>query len=304
MKSKVNKVLVITMLIIMLLPMQIIQVFAATDIGSVPYLERGELGDYTVQFWNGSNWVYISYNIVTYDDGTDTRKVAYCITPNTPGIEHTNDGSVDGYSVNITQLLSDPTLWRVLRYGYPYVTPESLGVETEQDAYLATKLAIQCILVNRNTEDIKTYYRAGQSPVAGLKLADIQRRGQKVINAIYNLVYNARNSNETPSNNTIITATKVESNNYYSQTYSVNSTTEMSYYTVRDIIGFPTGSFASDLNGNKKTTFNNGENFKIMIPKSSITGYISGEIIIDSHCKTYSIFYGEGPVGFQDYAVY
>lgn len=309
MRSKVNKVLVITMLIIMLLPMQIIQVFATTDIGSAPYLERGELGDYTVQFWNGSNWVYISYNIVTYDDGTDTRKVAYCITPNTPGIEHTNDGSVDGYSVNITQLLSDPTLWRVLRYGYPYVTPESLGVETEQDAYLATKLAIQCILVNRNTEDIKTYYRAGQSPVAGLKLADIQRRGQKVINAIYNLVYNARNSNETPSNNTIITATKVgelkeESNNYYSQTYSVNSTTEMSYYTVRDIIGFPTGSFASDLNGNAKSTFNNGENFKIMIPKSSITGDISGEIIIDSHCKTYSIFYGEGPVGFQDYAVY
>ena len=307
MKTKLNKIIVVTMLVIMLLPMQLIQVFA-TDIGDSPYLQRGKLGDYIVQYYNGSYWTYISYNIVTYDDGTESRKIAYCVTPNTPGIEWTSE-SVDGYNVNITELLSDPVLWRVLRHGYPYATPEQLGVEGEEDAYLATKIAIQCILLNRSTDSIKTFYRGGRDAVAGLKLADITRRGDKVVNAIYNLVNNARNSNETPANNTIVNATKVgdlkAEGNYYSQEYSVSSSTQMSYYTINKIVGFTSGSFASDVNGNAKTQFNNGENFKIMIPKSSARGNISGEITIDAHCETYSIFYGESTkAGYQNYALY
>lgn len=308
MVKKINKMLIVTMLVIMLLPMQIIQVFA-TEIGETPYLKRGELGDYIVQFYNGSYWTYVSHNIVTYTDVDGTEKVAYCVTPNTPGIEHTNDGSVEGYNVNITQLLSNDELWRVFRHGYPYATPEQMGVESAQDAYLATKLAVQCVLVNRSTEDIRKYYRGGQDPVAGLKLEDITRRGNKVVDAVYNLVNYARTSNETPTNNTNLTVSKVgeftdEGNNYYSQTYSLTSTTKMSNYTIRNITGFPTGSFTSDLNGNAKKIFNNGEKFKIMIPKSAITGVINGEMEIAAKCETYSIFYGEGPTGFQSYGLY
>lgn len=197
-----------------------------------------------------------------------------------------------------------------MRYGYPYRTPAQMGVENEQDAYLATKIAIQCILLKRPTNEIKTFYRGGLDPVAGLKLADITRRGNKVVDAIYKLVYNARNSNETPTNNTLLTLAKVgefkdEGNDYYSQTYSLASSTTMSNYTIRNITGFPSGSFTSDLNGDSKKTFNNGENFKIMIPKNSITGKIEGEMEIAAHCETYSIFYGESTkAGFQNYALY
>ena len=111
MVKKLIKTLVVIMLVIMMFPIQLIKVFA-TDIGDNPYLQRGERGDYTVQYYNGSYWTYISYNIVTYNDGTGTRRVAYCVTPDTPGIEWTN-GSVEGYNVNITQLLSNDELWRV-----------------------------------------------------------------------------------------------------------------------------------------------------------------------------------------------
>lgn len=195
-----------------------------------------------------------------------------------------------------------------MRHGYPYATPAQMGVENEQDAYLATKLAIQCILLNRPTSQIRTYYRGGQDPVAGLKLADITRRGNKVVDAIYNLVNYARTSNETPTDNTILNISKVgdfkDEGNNITQTYSVSSTTSMASYSIRDLTGFPSGSFTADMNGNAKTFFSNGENFKVVIPKSSITGTINGEIMILAHCETYSIYYGEGPSGFQNYALY
>lgn len=305
MKVKIRKTLIITLIIMMITPM-CFKVFA-TNIGDTPYLSRGERGDYTVQYFNGTQWMYISYNIVTYKDESGTKRIAYCVTPNTPGIDWTS-GSLEGYTVNIKEMLSNPMLWRVYRNGYPYKTPSELGVETEQDAYLATKLAGQCIIVGRGLEEIRTYYRAGQDPVAGQKLADIQRRSQKVIDSVYRLVENARNSNETPANNSIINISKVgnfelDKNNCYSQTYKVTSETEMASYTVKNILGFPNGSYSADLNGNAKTTFNANEQFKIMMPKDSITSDINGKIIIDTKCKTYPVFFGEGPVGYQDYAV-
>lgn len=83
MVEKIKKSLVATIIILMLLPTQLIQVFAVSE-GDNPYLKRGSLGDYTVQFDAGGNWVYISYNIVTYTDTDGTERVAYCVTPNTP----------------------------------------------------------------------------------------------------------------------------------------------------------------------------------------------------------------------------
>lgn len=305
MKTKIKKVLIITLIIMMISPMTF-QVFAV-NIGDKPYLQRGENGYLSVQYYNKDHWTYIVHNIVTYDDGTGTKRVAYCVVPNMPGIEWL-DGNKEGYNVNITELLSDVELWRVYRNGYPYKTSEDLGVETDGDAYLATKLAGQCIIQDRPLNEIRTFYRAGQAPVAGQKLEDIQRRGNKIIDAVYKLVKNARNSNETPANNSIINISKVGSfesdkNNCYSQTYKVTSETEMASYTVRNILGFPNGSYSADLNGNAKTTFNANEQFKIMMPKDSITSNINGKIIIDTKCKTYPVFFGEGPAGYQDYAV-
>lgn len=215
-----------------------------------------------------------------------------------------------GYNANLTETLSDVKLWRVYRYGYPYSTPEQLGVETEEDAYLATKQAGYWILRGRSLEQLDGYFRAGQTVIAGQNLEDIQRRGQKVVNAIYNLVYKAYNSTETPANSDIITISKsgkfvLDTNkNYYSQTYSVTSATDMKSYSITKFSGFPSGSYTADLNGNAKTTFSSGEKFKVMIPKSSITGNINGEITLKNKCKTYPVYFGKSSItGYQDYAV-
>ena len=225
-------------------------------------------------------------------------------------LEYGGRDGLDGYHANLTETLSDVKLWRVYRYGYPYSTPEQLGVETEEDAYLATKQAGYWILRGRSLEQLDGYFRAGQTAIAGQNLSDIKRRGQKVVDAIYNLVYKAYNSTETPANSNIITINKsgdfvLDSNkDYYSQTYSVISATDMKSYSVTEFKGFPSGSYTSDLKGNAKTTFSAGEKFKVMIPKKSMTSNISGKITIENKCKTYPVYFGKSSIsGYQDYAV-
>lgn len=217
---------------------------------------------------------------------------------------------LDGYHVNLKEALSDVKLWRVYRYGYPYSTPEQLGVETEEDAYLATKQAGYWVLRGRTLEQLDGYFRAGQTAIAGQNLSDIKRRGQKVVDAIYNLVYKAYNSTETPANSNIIQINKsgdfvLDANQeYYSQIYSVTSATTMHSYSITNFSGFPSGSYTADLNGNSKTTFSAGEKFKVMIPKNSITSDIKGEIVLKSKCKTYPVYFGASSIpNYQDYAV-
>lgn len=306
--KKLKKIVILLLVMMMTLPTQLIQVFA-TGIGDSPYLEKGDLGFYSVQYNSNGRWMYITYNIVHYTDENGVKRVAYCIDPDLDGIGWAA-GSVDGYNVDLQEALSDIRLWRVYRNGYPYATPEQLGVETADDAYLATKQAGYWVLRGRTLEQLNGYFRAGQTEINGQNLADIQRRGEKVVRAIYNLVDKAYNGNQTPASSGIVSVNKVgeflqDSNaNYYSQKYTVSSQTTMQQYTVTSIAGFPEGSYIANINGRNQTTFTSGEQFKIMIPKTSITDNISGKVFVQSRCLTYPVYYGASRDShYQSYAV-
>lgn len=310
MRTKINKILIILLVIMMVLPMQIFQTLA-TGIGDSPYLEKGDLGFYSIQYQSKSsgNWYYITYSRTWYTDEQGIRRIAYCVNPDLSGIGWV-EGEVDGYHVDLKNALSDDKLWRVYRHGYPYVTPEELGVETEDDAYLATKQAGYWIIRGYSLEDIHTYFRPGETEINGQSLNDIQRRGKKVIDAIYHLVDLGYNGKETPKYNNIVKINKDgnfiqdENSEYYSQKYTVTSSTSMSGYTIKNITNFPEGSYIADLNGNGKTTFSAGEKFKVMIPKKAINENVTGKIEIESKCQNYPVYYGEArDVNSQNYAV-
>lgn len=91
---------------------------------------------------------------------------------------------------------------------------------------------------------------------------------------------------------------------FYTQLYKVTANVEMSQYTITATTGMPTGAYITDTNGNKKTTFNSSENFKVYIPKASMNSDINMSIAIDGKLKTYPVFYGETPnIEWQEYAV-
>ena len=256
-------------------------------------------------------WFYITYEIVHYKDEKGNTQVAYCLNPELDGIGWAH-GSIEGYNVNLTEVLSDIRIWRVCINGYPYKTPKDLGVETNEDAYLATKQAIYSVLRKywENPQRVYDEYRAGETTIAGENLADIQRRGKKVVDAIYNLVKISNDTSITPANSKNINVNKIGNlqkdtkQGYYSQNYSVSSKINMESYTITDKKGFPEGTIITDSKGNVKNTFSKNENFKVLIPEKMLKTNISGSINISAKSENYPIFYGLSQIkGYQNYAV-
>ena len=166
----------------------------ALEINSTTYLQRADKGFLSIQKWNGSQWMYVVHSITNFVDESGTSRVAYCVDPDLNGIGYI-DGEFEGYDVLIKEYLNDQRLWRVYTNGYPYKTYSELGVENEEDAYLATKQAAYCIIRGYSTDDVRALYRAGQDYVEGENLEDIARRGQKIIDAMCKMVDIGYNGN-------------------------------------------------------------------------------------------------------------
>lgn len=201
---------------------------------------------------------------------------------------------IPNYTVSIDSLMDDVRIWRVVMNGYPYKTPAEMGVENTDDAFVATKQAIYRII---DGQDPSTLYNGADE------------RGRKIKDAIVRLVDIGRNGTETPADAQVSVNAQGDfvqdsNSNYYSQTYSVSSAVDMSTYTVTNIAGFPEGTVVTDVNNNPKTTFNGGENFKILVLKDKLTTDIDGIVSVQAKCKTYPVFYGKTPnEAWQNYLV-
>lgn len=195
----------------------------AANIGEIKQLERGNLGYYCVQKWDGSKWIYLTYNTTYYTDINGKKYVAYCLCPGMPGVGYVS-GEKESYNVNIKKLVDDDRVWRIIKNGYPYKTLSELGVETIDDAYFATMQAVNCVLRGYTLEEAKVLYTPGQFAINGESYNDIQRRGTKTLNAMFSLINIGLNGTETRSkllSLAVKSTTNIveEDSNYLSQTF-------------------------------------------------------------------------------------
>lgn len=277
------------------------------SIGDKAQLDKGNLGFYSIQKKKSDGtWIYLTYSIINYNDENGKKHIAYCLDESLFGVGYVK-GDVDTYQVELKEMLNNEKIWRVITNGYPYKTPEQLGVETEDDAYLATKRAVYSMVSGYTVNDVRENYRVGQTVINGQSLEDIQRRGEKVINAICNLVEIGNNGKQTMNNqlkiNKIGELECNEERTKYYQKYKVNSNIEIAEYEINKISNFPETSRIIDENGIEKNKFKANENFYIEISKENIVDDFEGNIQISAKCKTYPVYYAEAPEGYQNYAI-
>ena len=234
-------------------------------------------------------WSYIITNMVGYKiDGK--LHYAYCMQRDRKGA----GGEADGYNVKISDMLKNSEVWRAIINGFPYKTAEELDVKNDQDAFVATKQAIYCVMYGWNVD---------------LRYVGVDDEGWRIVDAIRRIVKSARNGTDTPDKTNLFTINKIgelkkESDQYYSQEFEVHNGAEMESYEITNIKNFPTGSFSVDMNNNKRTIFTSGKNFKILIPTDKIIENFDGIVTISGKLKTYPIFYGESyDKERQDYAL-
>lgn len=231
--------------------------------------------------WRNIQCGYICYSF------EGEKYPAYCIIPNTNGVDE--EGA---YTVTVDKLVNSILIYNILINGYPYKTPSQLGVETADDAYVATKLALKNALLNR---DVIGFYKS------------VDEKGEKILKAMFEIIEKGKNGNKLNKDATISINSKgefIEIENYYYQEYTVTADANISEYSIDSIENFPSGSYITDNNGNKKEKFLAGEKFRVMIPKNKLNEDVSGKINVTASCNTNPIFYGEAPNStIQDYAI-
>ena len=284
---KLKKIVSIILLILILVN-SMSGIANAFEVNSAYVENLGDCGQH-LQFKTTSGiWSYVITTMVGYRNN-GVLHYAYCLNVDKHGV-----GEEQNYSVNVTEILSDVQVWRAIVNGFPYKSASELGVENDQDAFVATKQAVYSVIYNR---DVDSFYRGGDA------------RGTKIFNAIKNIVNQARYGSETPSANSVLNANKIggfkaDGSNYYSQEYSVTSNVNVSNYTVTSISNFPEGSYIADLSGNAKTTFSGNEHFKVVVPKDKILDNFDGKISLNGKVKSYPVFFGQSPnPNWQNYAL-
>ena len=215
---------------------------------------------------------------------------AYCMNRELPGVEIGRSQTVD-----VKKLVNNVMVWRAIINGYPYKSISELGCNTEEEAYLATKQAVYCMLTNR---DVNEYSAIGEA-------------GERTLDALKTIVNNARNSNQTKVSSELTVNEqeklwKIDNldSSYISKTFLVTANTSMSKYTVNvknlNIEGYK----LVDQNNKEKTEFSNSEKFKILIPIQEVKQDGNFSIEVSAQVATKPVFYGESrDSGLQSYAL-
>lgn len=112
----------------------------------------------------------------------------------------------------------DKKLKNIIKSGYKSKSLLELGVDTDEDAYIATKIAIDCIYNNYSEEIVDTYYRIGENLEENKKT-----KAKKILNLVKKLLKNANDEKNIYIIINRIGNLEIDDvrDNYCSQTYEV-----------------------------------------------------------------------------------
>ena len=283
--KKINIKLIISLAIVMILGNFIsIFSFASFNIDSANLYSKGDCGRLIKK-----NGTVVKTSFIVYSkDGKEYP--AYCLDKSKPGV-----GEVGGYNVSINSTISNVMVWKTIINGYPYKTPAELGCANNEEAFMATKMAVYTALYDYQMSDFE----------------GIGDAGYRVINAINNIVSAARNSSSTKissdlkltSDSNLFELDSINSK-YISQTFKVTANGPMQNYKINLSGNIPEGTIITDINNNQKNEFTSKEKFKILLPISNLGQGGDLNIKVESGVQTKPIFYGISPNSAnQDYAI-
>ncbi|MEN1938252.1 SpaA isopeptide-forming pilin-related protein [Paenibacillus sp. 102] len=155
---------------------------------------------------------------------------------------------------------TDNIVYRVLLNGYPQKSPEELGVSNWKEAHYATQISVWAAL--------------GQ-----IDINEVQHKNANVAKAVKAIIAGADASQETQELYMNVTPTdnqeaKLKGEYFETTNYQVESNANNGVFTVQ-LTNAPTGTKVVSTNGEEKQQFNLGEQFRILVPKSSPSGTFS-----------------------------
>lgn len=195
--------------------------------------------------------------IIVYRSEDGNEYPAYCANPNRPGVE---DLIAKSYDVDVDKLDTDPHVWGVITNGYPYKSPQELGLSTEYQAYYATKMAVWATVHANysNLNDWKANGSHNQPVEAAMKNLVAKGKANDVVYATWLAVNPKSQKAEVDS---------IDSN-YYSQEFEIKSNVKIDSFKIVFDGNVPEGVKATNLQNEEQETFSGDTNtIKVLIPK-------------------------------------
>ncbi|NDO47836.1 Cys-Gln thioester bond-forming surface protein [Clostridium sp. MD294] len=195
--------------------------------------------------------------IIVYRSEDGNEYPAYCANPNRPGVE---DLIAKSYDVDVDKLDTDPHVWGVITNGYPYKTPQELGLSTEYQAYYATKMAVWATVHANysNLNDWKANGSHNQPVEAAMKNLVAKGKANDVVYATWLAVNPKTQKAEVDS---------IDSS-YYSQEFEIKSNVKIDSFKIVFDGNVPEGVKATNLQNEEQETFSGDTNaIKVLIPK-------------------------------------
>lgn len=236
------------------------------------------LGQYNIYFRKGAS--YIRYNGVGqfnymyyYKDYNNVEHKAFCLNLGMTGAE------VGDYIVDANNLIEDKKVVSILTSGSPYKTLAELGLNNEDEATCATQFAVWIYLNNLDINLITPYASGNENVVEAIK---------KIYYDGMNMQYNsvALLSIDKVDN------VKIDDKDrcYYSQKYSIEHNQNIKNISL-STIGIDNVKIV-DINNNEINNLNNVNEFKVLIPRASVT--TNKELLLNfrAEAKQTSVMFG------------
>lgn len=245
-----------------------ITVVKGKDINDIKYDGRNVL--------HSSAWWY---------DEEGNKNPAFCVDPNKAGPGEYFAGK---YDLNVAGAETNEKIAAIINNSIPYKTYQELGVNSEEEAYAATKAAIWCVIGVSQYTDRGKWNAPDKPQVTALfnKLVDLALNNPEPVKAA---VYGTIKVDEEP----------VEEENYFVQRFQVqetsNSGKKITKYKVELTGDYPVGTIITGEDGIEKTQFKGDETFAIRIPKTSVPvgGSVEANVKISANLYSNVILIGK-----------
>ena len=245
-----------------------ITVVKGKDINDIKYDGRNVL--------HSSAWWY---------DEEGNKNPAFCVDPNKAGPGEYFAGK---YDLNVAGAETNEKIAAIINNSIPYKTYQELGVNSEEEAYAATKAAIWCVIGVSQYTDRGKWNAPDKPQVTALfnKLVDLALNNPEPVKAA---VYGTIKVDEEP----------VEEGNYFVQRFQVketsNSGKKITKYKVELTGDYPVGTIITGKDGIEKTQFKGDETFAIRIPKTSVPvgGSVEANVKISANLYSNVILIGK-----------
>ena len=218
-------------------------------------------------------------------DADGNKNPAFCVDPNKAGPGEYFAGK---YDLNVAGAETNEKIAAIINNSIPYKTYQELGVNSEEEAYAATKAAIWCVIGVSQYTDRGKWNAPDKPQVTALfnKLVDLALNNPEPVKAA---VYGTIKVDEEP----------VEEGNYFVQRFQVketsNSGKKITKYKVELTGDYPVGTIITGEDGIEKTQFKGDETFAIRIPKTSVPvgGSVEANVKISANLYSNVILIGK-----------